>query len=880
MLNKEQGTLTINLPNLIRTLGEYLYSDPNVALREILQNAHDTCVVAHTELPRDFRPEIHVRADPFDRILEVTDNGAGLTEAEVKKFLTVIGNSRTDEVRKHLEELGRTEIADRLIGRFGIGLLSAFIVAQRVEFQTRSRKSSSQVIQWECDGGSEYQISKLPDSAAPLGTTVRLYVDPRYIGLLSSKELTRLIRRYADLLRVPIFLDPNPIPLNAMEAPWDRCANLVEYHDYLRQRYPNDNILDVIPINIDEDNGATKVKGALFVPKQQHFIVREHGDVTIYCHRYFVCDDNRTLLPPWARFVRGVVDTPSLREMASREAVLHDDNFDRVQTALGSAILTFLNERHDHHPDLFAEIVNSHEVVIKAWAVANDDLFDHIKDIVLFDTDVGKLTLPEYFHRSKVGVKGTDEPRRIFYFSTPGGPGQHAVLFNAKGIRVIDASEFPNLSLLEKYAKRMESIELHRLDLDARGFIFESIPHKDRKWRELESIYSDLHVDAEVVLFVPDEIPGVLLNELFEEAELPELQNLVSDPAISSTIKALLQQALNRAEERERNKEKRTLYLNARNTIIQNLTEMDFRDEETVEVVKAIYHNALLLSLQGAKLALTPKDAKAIFDGTNRTLATLIKKTFELRRSQSELLARQAEAAVDVPEVEPRERNPLHTVCFFAVPFDKEFDTIHHALKEVLEDAPYFWEVARADRRLFERTVPDNVSFWIARAHCYAVDISNCNPNVMMELGQIYWSYSKRPLLLLEREGLKSSIVDLGATLRIEYPHGAQHTVREIAQSLRAKISAFVELFELRNERHYLSPYVMRSVKGIDPSATAALAQRYTTIEEFLEQDPSEVARSLHDHLPHAQLVKILQESVKEKLHRALSESDRLRRQR
>jgi molecular chaperone HtpG len=869
--NKQQGKLTINLPNLIRTLGEYLYSDPNVALRELIQNAHDTCVAAESLAPGGPRPEIHVGADPFDRVLVVKDNGAGMTKAEVEKFLTVIGNSRTDEVRKQLEELGRHDIADRLIGRFGIGLLSAFIVAARVEFKTRSRQLGSKVVTWQCDGGSEYQIAETDDKDTAIGTEVTLYIEPRYVGMLAKKELERLIRRYADLLRIPVYLDPNPNPINAMDAPWDHSASVAEYERFLQDRYPTDEFLDIIPI--DEDDGTVKVRGALFVPKQQWLIIREHGDLTIYCHRYFVCDDHKTLLPPWARFVRGVIDSPSLREMASREAVLKDENFERVQALLGKALLTYLRERHAHNPTLFRQLVTGHSTVIKAWALASDELFDCVKDMVLFDTDVGKLTIPEYLSRSQYGHTGGPGVNRIFYFVTPGGPGQHAVLFKAKGLHVIDASGFPNRGFLEKYAASSEAVELHRLDLDARGFIFEAMQHKSRKWRELEGAYADLSINAEVVTFVPEEITGVLLQEEAEGVDLAEVRDLLADSSMSATIKSLLQQTLNKASSSRNASHGTTLYLNANNGIIQKLSEIDLRDPEAMEIARAIYHNALLLSLQGAKLALTPADAKTIFDGMNRTLAALMAKIFEINKLQSESLVLRASVTATVKERQARHGKSgsevRHVVCFFAVPFSGEYDVIHTALRQVLEDAPYFWEVARADRTVFERTVPDNVASWIERAQCYAVDISDCNPNVMMELGQIYWGFPQRPLMLLEREGINKSIIDLGATIRIDYPWSDRPNADEIAQVLRRKIGSVAEVQKIRGERHFLSPFCMRGIRGIDPAATTALAEKFSTIEEFLERDPVEVARHLSDYLPHKQLVSIIQDALRSKLEQS-----------
>jgi molecular chaperone HtpG len=470
--------MTINVPGIIRTLGESLYSDPNVSVRELIQNANDTCIVRQAEEGTNAPPlEIHIRYDPYKRILVVEDNGTGMTAEEVKKFLTVIGSSHTDEVRRHLEEMGESNMAERLIGRFGLGLLSAFIIGEKIEFVTRSYKEGAEAIWWECAGEQEYQMG-LGNKATP-GTIVTVSIKPKHVGMLKEDKLTELIHLFADLLTVPIYLDPIPRPVNVMSAPWHREATEKEYRDYLTERYPNESILAIIPINIEEDNGAFKVGGALFVPKQPYFIVREHGDVIVYVRRMYVCRDERALLPDWAKFVKGVIESPNLHETTSREAIRRDENFERVRKTLGSAILDYLTRVSEQDPRLFREIVTNHNLVIKAWAIVSDELFDRIKDIVLFTTDAGQMNLKRYFEVSSyskvakaAGPNG--EKRYIFYFSTPGGVGQHAMLFAAKGLRVIDAQHFPDEPFLQKYRDKHTDVELRRLDVGGE-FIFEEL---------------------------------------------------------------------------------------------------------------------------------------------------------------------------------------------------------------------------------------------------------------------------------------------------------------------------------------------------------------------------------------------------------------------
>ena len=308
---KQSGKMTINLPGVIKTLGENLYSDPGVSLRELIQNANDTCIIRRIDEPEAPQSEIHVRFDAWKRLLVVEDNGAGMTEDEAKKFLAVIGSSNTEQVRSRLEEMGQGDMAHRLIGRFGLGLLSAFIIGDRVEFVTLSYKDGAEPIWWECDGGQEYSMGPAFDKTE-IGTTVTIYVNPKHLGMLLEEKLTELIHLYADLLQVPIYLDPRPNPVNIMSAPWDHEASEAEYRKFVTERYPDEAILDVIPLEINEDEGKFQVGGVLFIPKQPLFIVKEHGDVTVYVRRMLVSQNERTLLPEWAKFVKGIVTSPNL----------------------------------------------------------------------------------------------------------------------------------------------------------------------------------------------------------------------------------------------------------------------------------------------------------------------------------------------------------------------------------------------------------------------------------------------------------------------------------------------------------------------------------------------------------------------------------------
>lgn len=873
------GKMTINVPGVIRTLGESLYSDPNVSIRELIQNANDTCVVRQAEEAAAPPSEIHIRFDAYRRLLVVEDNGAGMTAAEVEKFLTVIGSSHSDEVRTRLESMGQGDLAERLIGRFGLGLLSAFIIGDNIEFVTRSYREGAEAIWWECAGEQDYRTG--PGTRTAPGTTVTVSIKASHVGLLKEDKLAELIHLFADLLTVPIFLDPIPRPINVMSAPWHRDATEKEYREYLTERYPNDSILAIIPINIQEDD--VKVGGVLFVPKQPYFIVREHGDVIVYVRRMFVCRDERTLLPDWAKFVKGVIESPDLRETTSREAIRRDENMERVRKALGNAILNSLSRVSEEDPRLFKEIVTNHNLVIKAWAVASDELFNRIKDIVLFTTDAGQMNLKRYFEMSSYSKAaksaGADGDKRyIFYFTTPGGVGQHAMLFAAKGLRVIDAQHFPDEPFLRKYQEKHDDVALRKLDVGGE-FIFEELPRKESKWLDIEETYGRLRIDSKVVLFVPESIPAVLIFPETEEVD-DQVETLLGDPNLSTSLKNLMRQMY---EDRKRDRRGKIsaggiLYVNANNPVIQQLSDLEHQtDIDIQEVMLFVYHNALMLSTQGAQRAVRPESAKIIFDNNNRVVNSLMVKIQEVRAMQKHRLVRDdgerfeersgssSAAAAVVPPAKPEieVEQTRHITCFVAIPFDEEYSIVLEALRDVLEAPPYYWEVKRADQRVYFSTVSENVGHWIARAHCYAVELTEGSENVLMELGLIHWGYTDRPLILMHRKGNTPRMANLGERIRAPYPWSEPSDRAAITTALREHIRSREDISRLKGTAHYLSERALLDATWIDARVAKGLAEEYTTVEDLLDQDPSNVARKLGPTMP-AAIVTGIQDYLRE----------------
>ncbi len=252
---------------------------------------------------------------------------------------------------------------------------------------------------------------------------------------------------------------------------------------------------------------------------------------------------------------------------------------------------------------------------------------------------------------------------------------------------------------------------------------------------------------------------------------------------------------------------------------------------------------------------------KRVFESNNRTIAALMTKIYEVRDLKAQQLVasnpRTTGPLASAAEAEPEQLRPTpavqqtkHITCFVALPFNDEYDILLEALRDVLEVAPYFWQVERADSKYFKNSAPNNVGEWIARSQCYIVDISESNESVMMELGHMYWGYQGRSLIVLHRDGIQRRIADLDL-LRIAYPWADSPNQTRIANALRREFEKFDELKELKVQAHYLSVRLIRStVRWIQADVADAVAERYSTVEEFVGKDAAASVQDLGSIVP------------------------------
>lgn len=528
----EKRRFDLHLPGLLKVLAEHLYSTRKVGVRELLQNAHDSCVRRRLEDPReDYRPRIDLAVDRKRRLLILRDNGSGLTEEEIVSYLATIGRGYTRELREKLSFLSPGEAAE-LIGQFGLGFLSAFLLAEEVTLTTRSCKGGP-ALRWVSRGDEHYELTRLTEDH-PVGTAVHLQLKPSAAFLLRSASLAEAVRTYADFLPIPIHLDDDPVPVNLMAPPWEADDPDQAIRDYVARKFQGMRPLWVLRLKdarvaMDHDSLTIPLEGFLFVPPASTASVREYGDLNVFIRRMFICDRERDLLPPWARFVRGVVECPLLQPTASREGLHQDENFESVRAALEHQLGQGLHELARKEPEVWRQLVRGHSDVITSWAVRDDDFFEQVEELVCFRTSRGLLSLPDYLRLSGGS---------LYYVTREMGSLQEQMLAEGRDVPAIDASWFAVTPFLEKYASRHPEVGLVQLDGDSGELIR---PVAEGPLARLVAWYRDQGIPAGVAVFKPSEVPALMVypdgaetvreaSQALEAGDLPEgLAGLVDE---------------------------------------------------------------------------------------------------------------------------------------------------------------------------------------------------------------------------------------------------------------------------------------------------------------------------------------------------------------
>ena len=490
----------VDLHGLLAIVGEHLYSTPLVALRELVQNAHDSIVRRRIEDNSAVDGTIDVSYDSKRHSVTVSDNGAGLTRQELISYLATIGAGYT--------RLLRDDDHQGLIGMFGLGFLSAFVLADEVTVTTTSFRDPDRGHSYVSSDGASYRLAEVAPKS--VGTEVTLRLKPEHQGMLGMTKLRSTLRQYCVLLRVPVWIDGDEAPLNSLVPPWriDEASDepaphpamvrrqKLEFAEQFEQRFEPLCTLDVRP------SGGSDVRGMLWVQSGSTYGTSDNRHLAVYVRGMLLDDNAHELLPEWAGFLSGIVESDDLEPTASREDLRRGRTYDGVKRSVQESAVTGLAEVASQQPEVWRTVLRRHNEALLGASICDERLFALLVDSLTVPTTQGDMTLPALLRAGGGKV----------YLSTGDSDGSTAVLTRCLGIPVAKGHRYGVAPVVRQFCK-MRGIELIELgtDLgDAEIFVRVRLDTDTVEW------FSDMLGcgDSEELLacrFDPSELPFVVV---------------------------------------------------------------------------------------------------------------------------------------------------------------------------------------------------------------------------------------------------------------------------------------------------------------------------------------------------------------------------------
>jgi molecular chaperone HtpG len=379
----EQGQIQIHTENIFPIIKKAVYSGHEVFLRELVSNGVDAiskrrmaAMAGDCSEGEDGIIKIHV--DREAKTLTISDNGIGMTADEVKRYINQVAfSSAEDFLEKYKQE------DDAIIGHFGLGFYSSFMVAERVELLTKSAKPDHEAVRWSCDGSPNFNLTGA--ERADAGTDVILHLMEEELEYIEPARIRTLINTYCDFMSVPVQLEGETV--NKMVAPWRKSARELSDQDYIdlyHYLYPfqGDPLLWV-HLNTDY---PYNLQGILFFPKQTGRADWEKGEIKLYCNQVFVSDSIKEVVPRYLLPLRGVIDSPDIPLNVSRSALQTDRRVRSIGNFVAKKVSDRLRSLKKDDPQAYAEAWESLAPFVKIGAMEDDKFAEQVEELVMFAT--------------------------------------------------------------------------------------------------------------------------------------------------------------------------------------------------------------------------------------------------------------------------------------------------------------------------------------------------------------------------------------------------------------------------------------------------------------------------------------------------------------
>jgi molecular chaperone HtpG len=522
---KETGNISIHTENIFPIIKKFLYSDHEIFLRELVSNAVDASQkIKRLSSIGEFNGElgelkVKVSFNKDKKTITISDNGIGMTAEEIKKYINQIAFSGATEFVEKYKDQGDEK---GIIGHFGLGFYSAFMVAKEVEIISKSYQEGAEAATWKCDGSTEYTIG--PAKKKTRGTDIILHIAEDSEEFLEEFKLKSILEKYGKFLPIEIEFgdkvinNPNPI--------WTKSPSDLTDEDYLKfyeELYPfQEKPLFWIHLNVDYPFNLT---GILYFPKVKNEMQLQREKISLYSRQVFITDEVKDIVPEFLMLLHGVIDSPDIPLNVSRSFLQADSNVKKINSYITKKVADKLAELFKTDRPAFEEKFANIGLFIKYGMISDEKFLEKAKDFCLVqDTNNKYFTLDEY--SEEVQAAQTDKDGNKVYLYTTDVEQQDAFIQSAqnKGYSVIKLDTLIDSHFINTMESKLEKTQWKRVDADAvdklidTGITLEAIL-SDAQKESVKKVFEETLNDKQKVVAVeamsPDELPAIVTQNEF-----------------------------------------------------------------------------------------------------------------------------------------------------------------------------------------------------------------------------------------------------------------------------------------------------------------------------------------------------------------------------
>lgn len=625
-MTSQQGNISIHAQNIMPIIKRWLYSDKDIFIREMVSNGCDAITKQKMLSPgaeEDWRVTVTLDAEKGE--LTFSDNGIGMTAEEVEKYINQVAFSGAEEFLKNYEG----DEKGGIIGHFGLGFYSAFMVADRVTIETLSGTEGASPVRWTSEDGMAFTMED--GSRTQRGTDVILHISEEEKEFLEEYRVREVLKRYCGFMATPVYLDVvkkeepakegqegekaaenkepkgpeliNDTPALWLKAPKD-CTD-EEYKKFYRDVFHTfDDPLFYVHLNVDY---PFNLKGILYFPKLTNDFGTREGEIKLFSGQVFVADNIKEVIPEFLMLLKGVIDCPDLPLNVSRSFLQNDGYVKKLSAYITRKVADKLTGLFNSERDNYQKYWDDIHPFVKYGCMRDAKFFDQVKDTLLYKTTKGEyLTLQEYLSKNEGKLGG----KKVIYTNDPTRQSASVAMYDAEGIDVVVMDALIDLNFLSfmEYSSGVEGLTFARVDADSQTFQKEMTEDEKKQSEEDEKKLADVLHKA-----TGKEDLTVKLASLKDES-LPAMLTQEEQGRRFSEMSRIYGQNFKLPETH-------TLVLNAANPVVKSLISGE-ADEETRGLIAAQLYDLARMSTR----PLEKEEVTAFLSRSNKLLELLSKR--------------------------------------------------------------------------------------------------------------------------------------------------------------------------------------------------------------------------------------------------------------